>query len=132
MDELAEPVESATLRRVVDELEIRNTLARLAQVADMASTDELDQYLALWTEDGTWVLLPGPLYPAEERKGHADLRAAATERRQAGRQGPGANSRHVISTDVIDFETPDRATARSYFQIYRDTLTTSPRLGGMG
>ena len=57
------------LRRLADEAEIRNLLARIAQLADEGS---LDDYLACFTEDATW---GGAGFP--ERKGHAAILAGA-------------------------------------------------------
>jgi len=132
MDQLSDTVDAATLRRVADELEIRNILSRLAHLADMASVDELDQYLALWAEDGVWSVVSGTLLPTQEQRGHAALYAAAKQRRETGVQGPGCNARHIVSTNVVEFETPDCARARSYFHVWRDTLAEHPVSGGVG
>ena len=39
------------LQRVADDLEVRNAVARLAQLSDEGN---LDDYIALFTEDGIW------------------------------------------------------------------------------
>jgi len=132
MDQVAEAIDPAAVRRVIDELEIRNILARLAHIADTASINELDQYLALWTEDGTWAVLSGTSLPTQEQRGHAALRAAAKARREAGVQGPGTNSRHIVSTNVVEFESADRARARSYFHVFRDTRGERPVSDSVG
>jgi 3-phenylpropionate/cinnamic acid dioxygenase small subunit len=126
MDQVAEEIDATALRRVIDELEIRNILARLAHMADTASIDELDQYLALWTEDGTWAVLSGTSLAPQEQRGHAELRAAAKQRREAGVQGPGTNSRHIVSTNVVEFDSQARARARSYFHVFRETGSEQP------
>ena len=76
------------LQRVADELEIRNLLARLAQLADGG---DLDDYVSLFAEDAVWEGY-GPA-----RRGKADILAGATERRAAGGQGPGTHSYHIVS-----------------------------------
>jgi len=113
---------SDTLRRLADEAEIRNLLARLAQLADEGG---LDDYLACFTEDATW---GGVGFP--ERKGHAEILAGARERRATGTAGPGSRTRHLLSTSVVEVD-GDRARARSIFLFYRDTKT-APQLDRMG
>ena len=68
---------------------------------------------------------------ANEKKGHAEILAGAQERRASGLQGPGTESRHVLTTIAIDVESEDRATARSYFMFFGSTSTT-PTLRTMG
>ena len=125
-------VDDALLQRVADELEIRNVVARLAQVADNVSIDEIDEYVALFTEDATWAVLSDQFLPAQERHGHDELRAAARKRREDGVQGPGTNRRHVISTHSIVFETPDRAQSHCYWQNITETLSEAQVIAGIG
>ena len=47
-------------------------------------------------------------------------------------QGPGTNTRHVVSTLVVTFETGDRALARCYWQYYTHTASSAPVLALMG
>jgi len=103
------------IRNVADELEIRNLLARLAQLAD---DGELDEYIELFTEDGIW---EGGAFG--ERRGHASILAGARERRATGTSGPGSNSRHVITTTAIHLN-GDTATGRSVFHYYTNTQAT--------
>jgi 3-phenylpropionate/cinnamic acid dioxygenase small subunit len=98
------------LQRVADELEVRNAIARLAQLADEGS---LDEYLTLFTEDGIWD--GGAAFGV--RKGRADILAGAKERRATGQSGPGTHNRHVITTTAVRIE-GDRASARSYMTFY--------------
>lgn len=132
MAKVDETLDAAVLRRVSDELEIRNAVARLAHLADTATIDELDQYVALFTEDGTWAVLGGGLLPAQERRGRGEIIVAARDRRLAGIQGPGTSSRHIISTIAVVFDSPDRAQVRSYLQVFRDTMTDHPTPAGVG
>lgn len=121
------------VQRLADELEIRNLVAELSQLADSVPDDELDRYLALFTEDATWaVLADGPALNAQERKGHQEILEGVRERRAAGIQGPGTDTRHVISTVVVSFETSDKALARCYWQYFTHTSSSAPVLGLMG
>jgi 3-phenylpropionate/cinnamic acid dioxygenase small subunit len=110
--------------------EIRTVLARIAQLAD---TGDLEEYLTLFTEDAVWGMPDNPAVgmTANEKKGHAEILAGAQERRASGLQGPGTESRHVLTTIAIDVESEDRATARSYFLFFASTSTT-PTLRTMG
>ena len=110
--------------------EIRTVLARIAQLAD---TGDLEEYLTLFTEDAVWGMPDNPAVgmTANEKKGHAEILAGAQERRASGLQGPGTESRHVLTTIAIDVESEDRATARSYFMFFASTSTT-PTLRTMG
>ena len=110
--------------------EIRTLLARIAQLAD---TGDLEEYLTLFTEDAVWGMPDNPAVgmTANEKKGHAEILAGAQERRASGLQGPGTESRHVLTTIAIDVESDDRATARSYFLFFGSTSTT-PTLRTMG
>ena len=112
-----------TIQRVADELEIRNLVARLAQLAD---DGDLDDYIQLFTDDAVW---DGGA-ALGSKKGHAELLAAARERRASGVSGPGTNSRHVITTSVVEVE-GNRATGRAVFHYYVKT-DGAPELALMG
>ena len=113
------------VRSVADELEIRNLLARLAQLAD---DGDLKEYVQLFTEDGVWQGPPGPGRGA--RSGHADLLAGAQERRANRIQGPNTNTFHVATNTVIQLN-GDTATGKSYYQFYGNTQD-APKLQSMG
>ena len=110
--------------------QIRSVLARIAQLAD---TGDLDEYVTLFTDDAVWAMPDNPTLgmPASEKRSIADIRAGAEERRAGGVQGPGTNTRHVLTTTAVFVESDDRATARSYFQFYGST-TSQPVLRTMG
>jgi 3-phenylpropionate/cinnamic acid dioxygenase small subunit len=128
-DAVLDPV----VQRVADELEIRNRVAELTHLADTASDDELDRYLALLTEDATWIVVAdSKLLDTQERKGHSEILEGVRERRTAGIQGPGTDTRHVVSNLVVTFETSDRALARCYWRYYTNTSSSSPVLALMG
>jgi uncharacterized protein (TIGR02246 family) len=110
------------IARVLDELQIRNLIARVAQLADHGDAEE---YASLFTEDGAWEFPGGP------RRGRADILAGARERRSQRVTGPGSATRHVITTVAVQVADAITATADSYFQFWRDT-TTAPALFNMG
>jgi uncharacterized protein (TIGR02246 family) len=110
------------IARVLDELEIRNLIARVAQLADHGDVEE---YVGLFTEDGAWEFPGGPL------RGRAAILAGARERRSQRVTGPGSATRHIIATVAVEVEDAATATADSYFQFWRDT-GTAPALFNMG
>lgn len=118
-------------RRALDELEIRNVLARLAQLAD---DGDLNEYVSLFTEDASWQSPPGPgpggANYAKARRGHADILAGAKERRGTGIQGPGTNTHHVI-TNIAIWLNGDTARAKSFYLYYVNTHQ-KPVLDRMG
>ena len=118
------------LERVAAELEIRNVLARLAQLADAGDTDA---YVSLLADDVVWAMPPNPAIdlPASERHGIEEIATGQRERMAAGLQGPGSNTMHMISTISVDFDSDDVATARSYFTYWGDT-TTAPVVRSAG
>lgn len=110
------------LARVADELEIRNTIARIAMLADHG---DLDEYQELFAEDAVWD------FPLGARQGRADIRAGAEERRAGGVTGPGSATRHVITNVCVTVDGSDTATADSYFVFFQQT-TTTPTVFNMG
>jgi 3-phenylpropionate/cinnamic acid dioxygenase small subunit len=110
--------------------EIRSLLARIAQLAD---TGDLDEYLTLFADDAVWAMPDNPSLgmPASEKRGIGEIRAGAEERRAGGVQGPGTNTRHVLTTTAVFVESDDRATARSYFMFFGSTAS-QPVLRNMG
>lgn len=114
---------NATLAKVVAELEIRNLVARVAQLADHG--EDLEEYGRLFTEDGAWE------FPAGPRRGRADIVAGAHERRRQKVTGPGSHTRHLISTVSVVVHDDATATADSYWQFWRDTAD-APALFNMG
>jgi len=111
------------LRRVQDELEIRNLIARLAHLADGG---DIDEYVDQFTADATW---GGGRHPI--RRGHAEIREGVRARRALGQMGPGTESIHVVTTTCIEIE-GDRATGRSVYHYYRDVGSAAPTLCSLG
>jgi len=115
------------IARVAAELEIRNLIARVAQLADHG---DLEEYASLFTEDGSWE------FPGRPRRGRADILVGARERRSQKITGPGSATRHVITTLAVQVAAVQvaegtTAIADSYWLFWRDT-TTSPVLFNMG
>ncbi len=110
--------------------EIRTVLARIAQLAD---TGDLDEYLTMFTADAVWAMPDNPLLgvAANSRQGHAAILEGARERRASGLQGPGTDTRHVLTTLAIDVVGDEHANARSYF-LFFGTTSTAPTLRSMG
>ncbi len=110
--------------------EVRSLLARIAQLADGG---ELDEYISQFTDDAVWAMPANPLMgmDASTRRGHDEILAGVRERRGSGVQGPGTNTRHVITTTAVQVQDADHATARSYYLFFGDT-TTTPTLRTMG
>jgi 3-phenylpropionate/cinnamic acid dioxygenase small subunit len=111
--------------RVADELEIRNVLAEALWLADNAPIDDLDPYLACFTEDAEWEMF------GDVRRGHADIRAGAEDRRTSGMMGPGSQVMHFLSCTVVAFEGETTAAVKSYIQAYRN-VPNNPEIFLMG
>jgi hypothetical protein len=107
---------------IVDELEIRNQISRLAHLADEGS---LNEYIEMFTSDATWGGGGQPL-----RRGHDEIMSGAQSRRDSGVVGPGTTARHVISTTWVDV-CGDLAYARSVFHFYTG-IDAEPVLRAMG
>ena len=96
-----------------DELAIQALVAELAIQADIG---ELDDYLALFTEDAVWEMpATASGIPAAYRTGHDDIAASVVERRGIGVQGPGTGTMHHITTQRIGVA-GDEATGHIYYQ----------------
>ncbi|MGW0176804.1 nuclear transport factor 2 family protein [Rhodococcus sp. NPDC003322] len=126
------------LQRAVDELEIRNLIARVYLMAD--EEPDLEVYGANFTEDAIWERVDGG-----GRGSHLDTRLVGRDliladrqrMRDSGRFGPGRTGRHLITTLAVTVSDDDTAQADSKFLIvdgakprpvidavghYRDTL----------
>lgn len=120
------------LRKLADELAIRNLVARLAHMADGGDLE--GDYLPLFTDDAVWEF-PGSADPsaeAAEVTGPAAILADRVKRREAGFQGPGSHTRHVNTTLAVRVDGADVAEAESYWLFLGDTDSAEPRLRGTG
>ncbi len=115
--------ELTALERVEAELEIRNLVARLAQLAD---TGDVEQYLGLLTDDIAWEMPANPRLdlPASARRGHDEIEAGIRERTAKGLQGNGSDTLHMVTTVSVRVDGDDHATSDSYFLFYGTTSTT--------
>jgi hypothetical protein len=111
------------LRRVADELDIRDVIYRLGMLADGG---DLDEYASLFTEDGMWEMRGKPAGAADipPIRGRANLLAGAKKRRADGVQGPGTHKYHCLLTTTIRLN-GDKADAKSYFA-YVANANTKP------
>lgn len=106
------------IRRISDELEIRNLIARLAQCADRGDLEECG---SLYTEDANWELRGQQGGPTiAPRRGRDDIITGSRERRASGAQGPGTHTRHIVATTAVSVN-GDTATATSYLTFYKNT-----------
>ncbi len=120
------------MRRLSDELEIRNLVARLAHMADMGDLDT--EYLPLFTDDAVWEFPGGPDQAAGAAKvsGPREILADRVKRRQSGFQGPGTHTRHVNTTLAVRVDGSDTAHAESYWMFVTATDTEEPQIHGIG
>jgi 3-phenylpropionate/cinnamic acid dioxygenase small subunit len=121
----------SALARVVAELEIRNVIARLAQLAD---SGDIDEYLSLFTEDAVWDMPDNPRagMPQSTREGRAAIGEGAYERRAAAEKTPGISRMHFVGTTAVEIAPDgdgdgdgDGATATSYFLFIVSDATQS-------
>jgi hypothetical protein len=121
-----------TVRRIADELEIRNLVARLAHAADRGDLER--DYLPLLTDDVLWEF-PGGADPGAEAatiKGHEAVLADRNRRRASGFQGPGTNTRHLNTTLAVRVDGSDTAEAESYWLFVSDTGTSDAKVRSLG
>ncbi len=119
-------------RRLADELEIRNLVARLAHMADRGDLES--EYLPLFTDDATWEF-PGSAdatAAGAEVSGHEAILADRRQRRGAGFQGPDTHTRHVNTTLAVRVDGSDTAEAESYWMFVGATDTGEPKVRGIG
>jgi ketosteroid isomerase-like protein len=118
------------MRRLADEMEIRNLVARPPHLADTA--ENLDEYLACFTEDAVWEF-PGDgddLTPARN-VGRQAIEADRRARRDDKFQGPGTHTRHVNTTLLVRVADDGTAEAESYWLFVGDTVG-QPTIRSMG
>jgi hypothetical protein len=111
----------STPQRTIDELEIRNVIARLALATDLG---DLDEYASLFTSDAHLEMRaePGKPQVVPPTKGRDAILAGGQKRRADGMTGPGSHVAHTIQTSAVTVS-GDSATARTYVVIYKNTHT---------
>jgi 3-phenylpropionate/cinnamic acid dioxygenase small subunit len=109
---------------------VTNLISRIAHLADEG---ELQEYVDCFAEDAVWELRSATAAGAQpdRRVGRADIAEGVVTRREAGMQGPGTHTRHVITTVEVVSETATTAAVISYWQFYVHTAAT-PTLAAMG
>ncbi len=125
MEPLINPIDTMVL--------VADAIARIAQAGDDGAVHD---YLDLLTIDVRWEMRSAAvsLIPGQVRVGHRDIRDGVQDRRVSKVQGPGSDTRHVVTGTAV---TPGRgeraatATAVSYFRFYQNT-SSEPRLASMG
>jgi len=115
------------LQRVLDESEIRNLVGRIAHLSDDGELEP--DYLALFTDDGSWGVIDNDDF---RYRGHAEILAAAKERRAAGRQGKGTGLLHLNTSLWVSVDGPDTAHAESYFIVISTKTEAGPAIMGGG
>jgi hypothetical protein len=108
-------------QRMIDELEIRNVIARLAMATDLG---DLDEYASLFTGDAHLEMRaePGKPQVVPPTKGRDAILAGGKKRRADGMTGPGSHVAHTIQTCAVTVS-GDAATAKTYVVIYKNTHT---------
>jgi hypothetical protein len=107
--------------KLLDEAAIRNLVARLAHMADLA--EDLTPYYALWTEDGVYEVRnpigwkPGDRNLAKKVSGHAELKKDRDMLRSTGFQGPDTDVWHLNTTLAVTVHDQDSAEAESYWVV---------------
>jgi hypothetical protein len=99
-------------RRVADELEIRNLIAKLAIEADTAP--DLTEYGSLFTENAHWEVVPeeGQTVSFPPVTGRQNILAAGLQRRKDRLSGPGTHCYHSLVMTHVTLQ-DDRASATS-------------------
>jgi SnoaL-like domain len=132
------------VRKLIDESEIRNLVARIAQLADLAP--DLTEYYSLWTDDGVYDVRepvgwkPGDPSMSKKVSGHAEIKKDRDMLRATGFQGPNTDVWHLNTTLSVKVLDGDTAEATSYWMLvhgrgtanvmrvghYHDTFRRSP------
>jgi 3-phenylpropionate/cinnamic acid dioxygenase small subunit len=109
------------IAKLADEMEIRNLVATVARLADLAP--DLSEYLTLWTEDGVYDVRSPIGAPGEGVRlvvsGRAELEENRTKLRSSGFQGPGTDLWHLNTTLSVAVNDDDTAEAHSYWVLVR-------------
>jgi hypothetical protein len=124
-----------SLAKLADEFEIRNLVARLAHLADLAPN--LDEYLTLFTEDGIWEYSEASraqvATPREGLRvvGRAAIAADRGRLRAEKFQGRGTTTYHVNTTLAVRVHDDGTAESESYW-IFVDGKGDTPKVSKIG
>lgn len=100
------------LQWAVDELQIRNIVAKLALLSDLG---DIEEWGNLFAEDADYNSKGVP-----QQRGREEIAASGRLRRERGTHGPGSSNRHVSTSVLVRSTGPDTAEAESYLEMYRD------------
>ena len=119
---------AAALQRTLDELEIRNAIARLALATDQG---DLDEYASLFSEDALLEMRSesGKARVVSPTRGRSAILAGGQKRRADGIAGPGSHVAHAIQSSAVMLS-GDTAQASTYVMIYKNTQA-APELMAM-
>jgi 3-phenylpropionate/cinnamic acid dioxygenase small subunit len=112
-----------TLQRALDELEIRNLIARIPVLTD--TTLSREEYIECFAEDAIWECsyhkdegAPGA-HLSSKIVGRAEILADRARIRENLIQGPETNSFHLNSNLIVSIKGDDTAIAESYWIFIR-------------
>ena len=134
---MSDSTQQATLQRVVDELEIRNLVARIFLFADQEA--DLEVYLDCFTDDAVWEAHDkdgtgnriADAHVGNRIVGHDALRTDREHVRRTGHQGPGSGTYHVSTTLEVRVGDDDTAEAESHWLFLRRGMD-GPTLSSVG
>jgi 3-phenylpropionate/cinnamic acid dioxygenase small subunit len=114
-----------------DVIEIHQLMNRIAATADTAL--DIQDYLDLLVPDAVFDFAPVPSVglAAQRLSGHAEIRAGVVQRREAGMQGPGSHTLHVVSDVAVESIDGNEATVHVAWQ-YLGMRDGTPTLLSMG
>jgi 3-phenylpropionate/cinnamic acid dioxygenase small subunit len=114
-----------------DFAEIHHLINRIAATADTA--DDIQDYLDLVAPDAVFDFAPVPSVGLEAQRysGHAEIRAGVVARREAGMQGPGSGTLHIVSDVAVESVRGDEAAVHAAWQ-YLGLRDGVPALLSMG
>ncbi len=114
-----------------DLIEIHHLMNRIAATADTAV--DVRDYLDLLTPDAVFDFAPVPSVGLEAHRysGHAEIRAGVIARREAGMQGPGSRTLHIVSDIAVESMRGDEASVHAAWQ-YLGLRDGTPALLSMG
>ena len=115
---------------LADELAIRNLVHDLGRLIDEGT---IDDYVSRYVDDAVWEMPANPAVgmAAARFVGADEIRRGAESRRESGLQGPGSNTRHLVSGVVVTPVDAHSALVTSTWMYLADT-TTAPRIVSVG
>jgi uncharacterized protein (TIGR02246 family) len=114
----------------LDVVEIHDLIARVAHAVD---NGDVDAYAECFTEAAQWRTEASVILgmPASVVDGRDAIVEGMQQRQRDGIQGPGTQSRHIVSTVSVTFDGADDARVIAYWQYVTRTLQ-GPVLSAVG